>query len=66
MELNGEKYFCFICFIMEYYYYFICLDCGGMKEIIFCLMDFMNKDFIGYEVMGYKFEIYGCCLKCVK
>ena len=29
-------------------------------------MDFMNKDFNGYEVTGHKFEIYGRCPKCVK
>ena len=28
-------------------------------------MDFMNKDFTGYEVTGHKFEIYGRCPKCV-
>ena len=29
-------------------------------------MDFMNKDFNGYEVTGHKFEIYGRCPKCSK
>ena len=29
-------------------------------------MDFMNKDFTGYEVTGHKFEIYGRCPKCAK
>ena len=37
----------------------------GTKEITSCPMDFMNKDFNGYEVTGHKFEIYGRCPKCV-
>ncbi len=46
---------------MEHHHHFICLDCGGTKEITSRPMDFMNKDFTGYEVTGHKFEIYGRC-----
>lgn len=59
MEFLSEKYFWFKCVIVYYYYYFICLDCGKIKEIEVCLMEYVDEDLWGYNIIGYKFEIYG-------
>ncbi|WP_456278266.1 Fur family transcriptional regulator [Bacillus sp. AK128] len=64
-ELEGEKHFRFTCSTKEHHHHFICMECGGTKEIKACPMDRMVNDLSGYDITGHKFEIYGKCPTCI-
>ncbi|MED4019076.1 MULTISPECIES: Fur family transcriptional regulator [Sutcliffiella] len=63
-ELSGEKNFRFKCSTTSHHHHFICLDCGGTKEIATCPMTVLTENLKEYDVTGHKFEIYGKCPVC--
>ena len=64
-EMNGERKFRMHCESDQHHHHFICLDCGDVKELSICPMDFVNENLNGYSVQAHKFEIYGKCPTCV-
>lgn len=63
-ELEGEKHFRFTCSTKEHHHHFICLECGGTKEINSCPMVDVPTELKGYDITGHKYEIYGKCPEC--
>jgi Fur family transcriptional regulator, zinc uptake regulator len=64
-EMNGERKFRMHCESDHHHHHFICLDCGDVKELAVCPMEFIHENLNGYSVQSHKFEIYGKCPTCV-
>ena len=63
-ELNGERKFRMHCESDHHHHHFICLDCGEVKELFVCPMQYVNDNLNGYTIQSHKFEIYGKCPTC--
>lgn len=63
-ELNGERKFRMHCESDHHHHHFICLDCGDVKELSVCPMQYVNDNLNGYTIQSHKFEIYGKCPTC--
>lgn len=64
-ELNGERKFRMHCESDHHHHHFICLQCGDVKELAVCPMQFVDENLSGYTIESHKFEIYGKCPTCV-
>lgn len=49
-----------------HHHHFICNNCGKVRELEMCPLDFFEEQLPGAEITGHHFELYGLCAQCKK